>query len=643
MNNKSFQSSAGILPRGVGKSQREIVGGTFHFRSGMPVSDCSRFGDQVWSWVDTTNERLRIYGPNQLTIKWLALKRNYNLNEEIISDLKKYAFMRCSFSREVFWGNRRNDNAHPATVVTEINVVARFLRHLRAQLSGEGVCLINKLADIEVEDLSDGMSNYQGGPHAGLKKVLTYLSSEALGCLLSCGPLKWNRQDVENLPWNIRRCEPYERLPDELFRWLSDTGTADVKQFLKALGAEPQDKTKIGEGANIYLSAIPHFKLFYEEYVAKLRLFRRRAKGNRAGSRYAAWVEKNGHDVALMGGFVDRARKAAQLIIAMYTGARRSELYSFKVGCLKKDDDGWLMRGTLIKQQGLYLPAGNDKWVAIPIVRDAVMALERAAHLAESDYLFHPAVRRNYNHDESNARGGAIGVWLNKYLRLVDTTEKWKHRKIHVHQFRHTLVFQMRKAGLSLPFITFQLKHCHDALQRRATNTTLGYGGLASEASSRAIEAANLEVMRQVFHPDAPIAGGGATQHKARCAAFFKGMALQGADVDEVLRQLAKKGLPLTDVGAGLCQGQVKVVIDGVKTDPPCIGQLRCNPVRCPNGVIPLYKLPAWRRISDENMKRAQDPELAHAASYHKEAAEEADAVVQFLEKQKRKTVWIEG
>lgn len=642
MNNKSVQPQADIRPKGVGKAQREIIGGTFHFRSGMLVSDHSKYGDQVWSWVNPANERLRVYGPTQLTLKWSALSRNYNLSEEIISDLKKYAFMRYSYSKEMFWGNRRNDNAHPATVVNEINVVACFLRHLRAQLSGEGVCLINKLADIEVEDLSNGLSNYRGGRLAHLKKVLTYLSSETLGRLLCCGPLKWNRQDIENLPWNIKRCEPYERLPDALFRCLSDAATADVKQFLKALGAEPQDRTKIGEGVNIYLSAIPHFKPFYEEYVAKLRLFRRRTKENRAESRYGAWVEKHGHDVALMGGLVDRARKAAQLIIAMYTGARRSELYSFKVGCLKKDDDGWFMRGTLIKQQGLDSPIGNDKWVAIPIVRDAVMSLEHAAHLAESDYLFHPA-KRHYAHDESNARGGAIAVWLNKYLRLVDTAEKWKGLKLHVHQFRHTLVFQMRKAGLSLPFITFQLKHCYDALQRRVSNTTLGYGGLDSEASIRAIEAANLEVMRQVYHPDAPIAGGGAAQHKARCAAFFKGMALRGAGVDEVLCQLAKQGLPLMDVGAGLCQGQVRVVIDGVKTDPPCVGQLRCNPVRCPNGIIPLYKIPAWRRISDENRKRAQDPELAHATSYHEEAANEADTVVQFLEKQRRKAVRVEG
>lgn len=622
--------------KGARAARSEIVDGRFNFHPGLPVSARSRYGDKIWSWVDLSDERLNIYPPYLLTINWPSIQSRYSLSEEIVADLRKYAFLRYSHSSEVFWGNRRSGNAHPATVVNEISNAARFIGHLRAQLSGEGFSLINKLSDIEAEDLGNALSTYPHKQGDALGKILTDLSSPILGRLLDCGPLRWNQYDVKNLDLNIRKREPYERIDDDLFRFLSNSATSDVKQFLRALCVEPQDKTNLGEGENAYLSAFPAFGQVFEEYTTMLAAFRRRVKGGKEGNQYRGWLNKQDNVVGQIRELVDRARAAAQLLIAMYTGARRSELYSFKVGCLESDDDGWYMRGTLVKQQKLDAAPGRDKWVAIPIVRDAVVTLEHAARLADSNYLFHTA-RRLYPNLGTKTSPTAAARQFNKYLKLTDAERKWENVSLHLHKFRHTLVFQMRRAGLNLPFITFQLKHCYDALEKRVSDTTLGYGGIGSEATARAVEDANAEAIRQVFHPNAPLAGGGAEQLKARRAAFFQGMALQGHDADDVLRELARQGFVLMDVGAALCLGQKKIVVDGVKADPPCIGQLRCNPVRCSNGVIPLYKLSTWRRSSQVNRERAKDPERAHAASYFEEAADEADAVVRFLESQKQK------
>lgn len=638
MNTKTQQIRAVADHRkGERAAQSEIVGGCFNFRPGLPVSTCSKYGNQIWSWADQSDERLNTYDSYSLTINWPAIQSKYNLNEEIISDLKKYAFLRYSHSREVFWGNLRNGNAHPATVVHEIRNIARFLCHLRCQLSGEGFSLINKLSDIKVEDLSDALSTYTYKQGASLRKILIYLSSPPLGRLLDCGPLQWNHYDIKNLDLNVKKREPYGRIADDLFRFLSNRATNDVKQFLHALGIEPQDKTSLGEGENAFLSAVPDFSQIFEEYVAMLAAYRRRGDRRKAQSDHQSWLHKKDHVVGRVRELVDRARTAAQLLIAMYTGARRSELYSFKVGCLGRDDDGWFISGTLIKQQRLDAATGNDKWVAIPIVRDAVAALEQAARLAESNYLFHTA-KRHYSKIGTKYNATGAARQFNKYLRVIDVESRWKNVRLHLHQFRHTLVFQMRRAGLSLPFITFQLKHYYDALEKRVSDTSLGYGGTDSEAATKAVEDANAEAIGQVFHPDAPLAGGGAEQVKARRAAFFTGTALQGHKVDDVIRQLARQGMILMDVGAALCLGQKKIVVDGVKVDPPCIGQLRCNPVRCSNGVIPAYKLPMWERILKENKRSAQDPELAHAVSYYQEAVNEADPVVRFLKSQKRKS-----
>ncbi len=78
-----------------------------------------------------------------------------------------------------------------------------------------------------------------------------------------------------------------------------------------------------------------------------------------------------------------------------------------------------------------------------------------------------------------------------------------------------------------------------------------------------------------------------------------------------------------------------KVVVDGVKTDPPCIGGLRCNPARGANGIIPAHKIGVLEKVAKENRQRAADPDFAYACSYLEEAASEAEAVVQFFQNQK--------
>lgn len=620
------------------RALRDIANGGLKFRDCLVVSNQSSYGDDIWCWVDPDNKRLEGYSPNRLTINWINIKLKYDLTDDIVTDLKRLAFIRHTHSRAVFIGNRLNGNAHPATVANEIKTIALFLSHLRAQMSSQGYSLISKLSDIEIEDISDALSTYVNTPQPIIKKVLMYLSSPALSDLLYGGPLKWNENDIKSLPWNFKKREPHERVPDALFRFLSDVATADVKQFLLALSIPPKDTTKIGEGSNLFTSVLPNFRKLYEEYVRELPKYRRKRRYEckeekdyrKAVSMYTMWCNKMDSKVADLSKLIDRARIAAQLIIAMYTGARLSELNSFEQGCVRQRADGWVLVGTVIKKEGLHSPVNRDEWVAIPIVRDAVTLLEETAVLTESRKLFRSTKVRTKS-TYSVACSGVVAEWFNKYLGLTDTKNRWENHRLHVHKFRHTLVFQMRRAGLNLPFITYQLKHTYDALNSKLNNVTLSYGNITGDSTHKAIQDANLEFVRQLYHPDAPVAGGGAEEFKVRRAAFFQGLAVQGFHADDLLKKLARQGMPLTDVGLGLCQGQKKIVKDGIKEDPPCIGQLRCNPVRCANGLIPKYKVQAWERVACESSSRALDAEFAHARTYHEEVASEAEAVLRFF------------
>src|ERR1044071_6273953 len=107
----------------------EILQGRFAFREGLPVSKKSYYGSSTWDWSDSANLRLKIYNPSQLKIEWDCLLNERNLTPEIIEDLKKYAFMRHTYSRLVFPKTKRN--AHPSSICHEVKSITSFLSHVR--------------------------------------------------------------------------------------------------------------------------------------------------------------------------------------------------------------------------------------------------------------------------------------------------------------------------------------------------------------------------------------------------------------------------------------------------------------------------------------------------------------------------------
>lgn len=602
---------------------KKLLVGNFEFRKDLRISEQSKYGDDVWTWVDRSDPHLVVYSPYRLTLDWPKLLKEYLLTPEIISDLKRFAFLRLTHSRAIFGSKSAHNNAHPATVITQVNCLALFLSHLRSSLSGEGYSLINRLSDIELDDIRNALASYKRRQLETIKNSLHHLGSPNLSSLLEFGPLKWNNFDINTLRWRLKDRRHFDRLPDEMFRFLSNSSTSDVKHFLQALKIQTEDRTPIGEGENTVLLALPNFAELYEKYIHA-----RHALSD-FGSLSTQYQSLRGQTkLSPLHRIVDRTRKASQLLIAMYTGARLSELNSFKCDCVRRQGDEWVLVGTELKGRGRWVPTLQDQWVAIPILRDAVTALNQIARVTRVDYLFHGSKR---NGTGTRSGSGSFRNWFESYLETIDEEKRWTGTRIHTHMFRHTLVFQLRRAELGLPFITFQLKHYSDGLNRKVSNITTMYGGLTSEAAQKAVVDANKDFITQVYHPNARVAGGGADEHKARRAAYFAGLALRGVTVDDALNELAKQGMPLTDVGLGLCQGQRKIVVDGIRDDPPCIGQLRCNPNRCAQAVIPRYKAPAWERLSRENKLRANDPQLSHARSYLLEAAAEADQVLEIL------------
>ena len=615
------------LSDGERKVLRAVIESPLEFSEELRVSRRSVYGDCIWSWIDNSNLRLALNKDSYLSIKWDHFKSLYNLTSEIIKDLKKYAFLRLNYSKLVF--PITNKNGQPKLVISEVRIISAFLLHLRSQISVGKVSLINRLSDIKVQDIRDCFESYSAAKNPALKAVLINFASKALWMHFGLQEPKWNVHDIATLRWEKKDRVSHERLPDKLFSLLSNSAIADVKEFLEALQIEMHDEFPVPKESNLFSQDIRDFRESFENYVQYLN----DKKAIFSSAQLPALIRKANASVREAARAAERASLAARIIMMLYTGARGSELVSFRPNSLRRKDETWVIMGTVIKHKNLNSPVGRDEWVAIPIVRDAVQVLEQTGRAFSSEFLFHPCIGHKFLPQGKPVERTGLNQEIKKYINLIDSDKEWEDVSPVPHQFRNSLAFELRKASIGLPFIAYQLKHVYSAIEKTVNDVTLSYGSLSSSAVHKAVIDANLVALKELYHPDSPIAGGGAEQHKRRRAAYFEGMVNRGFSIDEVLLQLALEGgMPLTDVGLGYCQGQMKIVVDGVKADPPCIGSLRCNPVRCQNAVIPEHKLPVWKKSLEENMARLEDPAFAYARPHLQEAIDEIRSVTDLLQ-----------
>ncbi|MDQ3801444.1 MAG: site-specific integrase [Acidobacteriota bacterium] len=448
------------------------------------VSHRSVFADPVWSWEDSSNPRLACYAGDHLTIRWSRLS-GMSLSEEILEVLKKYAFFRLVCSKAFFPRTRKN--AHPASMVTEIGTLGNFLSSLCENLSLSNRSLINNLSEIEVQDLRTCLNSYPKSHSRILKSALINLASPFFIEVLNTGSPGWRQSDIETLSWKMPPGGKYGRLPDELFCLLSNSATEDVTQFLQALKIQScEPEPSLDRKGNKFLAAFSDFKRFFGEYVAYKKGYREGGKGI---FRYNYWSVCQKHKVREFSALLTRARLAAQIIIMLFTGARRSELAGFKLGCLRRRGEIWFMVGTVIKGGKIDDSVERDEWVAIPIVRDAVRALKETARLVDAKVLFHDALMTR--NQDTLMSADTMSYNIRTYIKFVDDEGKWTAYKPSAHQFRNSLVYELRKAGLSVPFISYQLKHDYDELERSISGITIGYGSLADNAVINAVAKAN--------------------------------------------------------------------------------------------------------------------------------------------------------
>lgn len=626
-------------------SSKEIL---YFFPEGITaetvVSKHSKFGDSSWIFHDPENPRLRNYKLSDLCITW------HDNDDAVYTPIpvstlrvvKLFAFLYLHVPAVVGSRRRGNSKNHPSTACRAVKLLLPFLEHLHEKSLIDGGILptVESLQDVTVRHLRESLRDWDFSRGADLRRLLIYLASPVIQKACEGFAPRWTPTDIRSLSFKESQPrEDYEPVfPNPLFRLMSNTATDDIVGFLKFVGeASSSDApgTIPAPFANVAHSGPLIFQT-YVEYRERQDLWHRYKDGGRMGGGMAAMrstIERMGCTTGELFEYLRRVQEASCTLIALYTGARYSDLTGFTVGCLQRIRGMWFLVGTHIKHEDIDNPSEQDLWPAIPAMRDALRCLELFTAFTKNHFLISSLNTAEEDSGAAYSPGGLTQA-LERYIGRIDVDGTWTNVRVSPHRCRHTLAHQLARADLGLPFIAHQLKHLHSALRSVPPQVTLMYGGISDLKFERAAQAPKLhyELAKSLYAPESPLAGGGSEEFSQRRKQYFEGKMASGLTKDDIIRGLATKAIPFSSVGMGYCLGRREILNkDGSKQKPACIGSLQCSPEMCPNALITKEHAHLWIKVAKQNTELAERPEMQHARAELLEKASRAKVILHQL------------
>ncbi|MFP6863542.1 tyrosine-type recombinase/integrase [Pseudomonas sp.] len=443
--------------------------------------------------------------------------------------------------------------------------------------------------------------------------------------------------ELESLSWlkNFKASDESERvcriLPNVIFEKASREASFAVVDFLDAIGEEVQDLDSLSrrDAKQYFLADENGMSREKLNFYTILRL-RRKGYDTRSiecvldsispeyysdrvvGEIWSASHLQELHDVGdCFRQYLNFVSYSACYLVAQYTGMRPSELSEILVcSCLEPENNYWLIVSNIIKHRKNLSKIFDDKWIAIPIVRDAIRVAHFVAKVKQSPYLFSNVDTVRQGGTPRSMQSSGICYQFTSFLMEILTDEEYESFEFSPYSLRHTLAYQMARAELGLPFISYQLKHFGNLIGASGQNTsfseeTLGYGAIADllskggRSTGRAPrDLAEREYIENFCDPDGSFAGPNAEMHKVKMRRIFAGYMAAGYTKDQIFAQMVQMRLALINVGQGFCYGGNREEFD---ESLPCIGSLRCNPARCKNAVVTKANAPKWREVHIQN------------------------------------------
>ncbi|MCZ8022857.1 MAG: tyrosine-type recombinase/integrase [Cyclobacteriaceae bacterium] len=654
------------------KSNYSLVGKVeSNFNIGSIQIGFSKFDDDTWNFFDENLERHYSDKGSNFRIEWKKFKRV--LDPLVILQLKLlgyYYYHGVTVSKTL----KKKKAIKDKTFCHNCRNILNLFVSIFMERAKRGHNLNSSIANIAAKDIQFGLDTYKYSKTNGIKEFLLILCNEEIKQQIKKQTnfsfnINWNEYDIEQitLPKFKPRKSKYQNgsvISDDLVTFLIKKSSSDVKSLLQRLNISCFDEMVYVTTDTINFSTDIDILNAFNDY-RDFRIYNLEQMKKRKNRHYSIvskeiskkFKAKYKINTTKFRKELERIQFGARYIVMQFTGARYSEVISFKNGCVHLKDGNYFIKGTLIKNVSDRAVTGTDYWVAIPIVRDAIRVLELITSYTLNDYLFAPnhSVVLNVK-NRPLANNSMIGM-LNSYLCKIDLNGKYTYLKeftnskkgkriikcvkpeykLSPHRIRHTLAIQFLKHRANLVVISYHFKHAYLAvkLYNIPNETTLGYGNIANEIFTSPIynNEFKRELIESIYSPKAVIVGEGAPNFLKYRMDFFAGEIQKGKTEKEIMNDLIKRDLPFADVGLGLCGGKNTFQNDeGVEVQPPCIGQLQCNPLRCKNAIIPKYKIEHWLAHRNKNQEMLDSGKFPHAKEYLNRQIEEANLVLTKLE-----------
>lgn len=626
-----------------------------------PVSKLSKFSDDVWDFnEDYPNAARNIQGARLrmdfykypyipvfvLTeikiLLYLVLLNNLifkNIPNNSISNSKKRNIK----------GNLKPQSLTPM-FKTGLNFLNTVFEVAINELGSEFVNHnIKTLADVNQEMYAKAASKFNQVKGRQLEDFFKYLYSSAAYHYV------FNKQlpyvDIENFDWkklpSTEKKNKNQVLSNNVFEKLSKISSFIILDFLEAIG----DTEKISDIASFERLKASNYSSWSSQnninrdilnaYTA-LRLKNKGYDLDRIENldRPYEWLQTYHSEAGLLNNFNKLGFKVESIrqyfcilndvcvyIVGQYTGMRPSELAEIRVQnceCLVESNGVWLIESTVKKHtQEIHTGLFDDRWVAIPIIRDAILVASYIAKIKASPYLLANVNTVSPNEKAQSMVSKGIKYQINRFITYVYGEKTASDIDFYPYMLRHTLTYQLFRADVGLSLISFQLKHFVDNVAKYTSHgatsaVTLGYGEvgeiLSKDGSRRGVSNsfrrdAELEMIKTAYNPNGVFYGGKATELKERLAKLFQGYQATGCTEEEVYEAMVDQGFAIVNVGQGLCYGENSENFD---SNLPCIGTLRCNPIRCSQAVVTKSHAPKWREVYILNKANLNKPEYAH-------------------------------
>lgn len=579
-----MRATANQLP-----SINDITNGHAVFRDDMPIW-YGTFGSNFWPFTDPSSPMYN--GKSTSSFVWTDYingcgstfghfssyaksKYDYCLTEEIVKDLKVAAVIHGHYPKLLKHARSTKSGVDPKTVKGRIGELVKFFSLVLNYHHETYGFQLSRLDEISFDLLKECISRYSGRS-AHLQRALKLISDPMVQKNLSA-PLKWQILDLssKSIKWKpLNDNGGIPTLSDAQFLLLISHCRRTIRDFKTAIGLELHDKddaTNVNKLSDNYNQAL---NAYYEYAAANKKPITR------------VFTKQFGLCPGDVSDLLIDAHASAIMAILLLTGMRDSETKFLMRDCLTNDHGFWFLKSKVVKSRPVDTPV-SEGWLAVELTRDAYDILQFVCNKTGNPYLFSSPIMA---YSSKRLRGYCSGALNTKYLRWIkkiDTEKLFHDWSFSVHQCRETLVYQLARQEVGMPFISMQLKHFHSQFNRMPNAVTAGYGQYRSQLlagiAKRKAEARE-HALLEVYGENTAFAGGGADAHKARIDTFFSGIGLFGKNREEYIRKMASRGVKLMPTSIGNCTKNFTLTKKS-ESPPPCYGDYQCDP-DCQSHVI---------------------------------------------------------